>query len=99
MSGAPLPQGWPCREGNSLLPLHCGGGEKGGEADEPAHGDHSVLLPPRHGTARLEIALCSTEGCLSIQLNKPFQSLCCGDSCGTAQGTGPRYHPVITAGL
>lgn len=55
-----------------------------------------MLLSPHHGAARLEIARCPTEGCLSIQLNKPFQSLCCGDSCGTAQERGPEpsCHPV-----
>lgn len=48
-----------------------------------------MLLSPRQGAARLEIARCPTEGCLSIRLDKPFQSLCCGDSCGTAQERGP----------
>lgn len=93
MTDAPLPQGWPCREGNPLLPLHC---ERRAEADEPAHGGRSVLLSPLHRAARLGIARCPTEGCLSIPLNKAFQSLCCGDSCGTAQERGPKpsYHPV-----
>lgn len=49
-----------------------------------------MLLSPRPH------ARCPTGGCLSIGLNKPFQSLCCGDSCGTAQERGPKpsCHPV-----
>lgn len=93
MTDASLPQGWPCREDNPLLPLHCGGGEQGAEADEPAHGGRIVLLSPGHGAARLEIARCPAEGRLSLQLNEPFQSECCGDSYGC---TGKRTQAILS---
>lgn len=82
LSPRPFPgQGWPCREGNPLLPLQREAGELGTERDEPAHGGHTGLPSPRHGAVRLEIAWHSTEGAAASGQT----SLCNGGSCGIAQ--------------